>query len=177
MSTIWGPFFWEKKAPAATYPQVQGFQKYGGPFFWKKKAPAATYPQVQGFQKSRGHFCGKTKALAATYPQVQGFQKCGGHFSEKIKRLRQRSQPLRASKSLGPFFKNILSGNRLLIFPIMVTQKSIWSKSHSGYCFRLPLAWNLFEPAISGHSGQVRSALWTIGVCSACCDQIHSRPE
>ena len=46
-----GPFFWEKKAPAATYPQVQGFQKYGSLFCGKKKAPAATYPQVQGFQK------------------------------------------------------------------------------------------------------------------------------
>ena len=47
-----GPFFVEKKkAPAATYPQVQGFQKYGAPFLWKKKAPAATYPQVKGFQK------------------------------------------------------------------------------------------------------------------------------
>ena len=45
-----GPFFVEKKkAPAATYPQVQGFQKYGAPFLWKKK-PAATYPQVKGFQ-------------------------------------------------------------------------------------------------------------------------------
>ena len=50
MSKIWGPFFWEKKAPAATYPQVQGFQKYGG-HFSEKKAPAATYPQDKGFQK------------------------------------------------------------------------------------------------------------------------------
>ena len=103
----------------------------------------------------------KKKAPAATCPEVEGFQKHGGHFSEK-KRLRQRSQPLRASKSLGPFFKNSLSRNRLnrlLIYPIMVTKKSIWSKSHSGYCFRLPLAWFFFEPAISGHSGQVRSAL------------------
>ena len=46
-----GHFSGKKKAPAATYPQVQGFQKYGGHFFVEKKAPAATYPQVQGFQK------------------------------------------------------------------------------------------------------------------------------
>ena len=45
-----GAIFLEKKAPAATYPQVQGFQKYGA-LFCEKKAPAATYPQVQGFQK------------------------------------------------------------------------------------------------------------------------------
>ena len=32
-----GPFFWRKK--------------YGAFFFWRKKAPAATYPQVGGFQK------------------------------------------------------------------------------------------------------------------------------
>ena len=41
----------KKKTPAATYPQVQGFQKYGSLFCGKKKAPAATYPQVKGFQK------------------------------------------------------------------------------------------------------------------------------
>ena len=46
-----GPFFVEKKAPAATYPQAKGFQKYGALFCGKKKAPAATYPQVKGFQK------------------------------------------------------------------------------------------------------------------------------
>ena len=48
---IWGPFLLKKKAPAATYPQVKGFQKYGALFCRKKKAPAATYPQVKGFQK------------------------------------------------------------------------------------------------------------------------------
>ena len=137
-------FLRKKKAPAATYPLAQGFQKYGVHFSGEKKAPAATYPQVQSFQKSRGHFSGKKKAPAATYPQVQGFQKYGGHFpKKKKKRLQQRSQPLRASKNLGPFFKNVLSRNRLnrlLIYPIMVTKKSIWSKSHSGYCFRLSLA-------------------------------------
>ena len=34
---IWVPFLWKKKAPAATYPQVQGFQKYGGHFSEKKR--------------------------------------------------------------------------------------------------------------------------------------------
>ena len=29
----------------------EGFQKYGAPFCEEKKAPAATYPQVRGFQK------------------------------------------------------------------------------------------------------------------------------
>ena len=90
-------------------------------------------------QKSGAHFSEKKKAPAATCPEAQGSQ-----------------------KNLGPFFKNMLSRNRLnrlLIYPIMVTKKSIWSKSHSGYCFRIPLAWNLFEPAISGHSGQVRLPL------------------
>ena len=57
-------------------------QKSGAHFSEKKKAPAATYPQVQGFQKYGGHFSEK-KAPAATYPQVQGDQKYGGHFSEK----------------------------------------------------------------------------------------------
>ena len=34
---IWGPFFWKKKAPAATYPLAQGFQKYGDHFSAKKE--------------------------------------------------------------------------------------------------------------------------------------------
>ena len=33
---IWGPFFWKKKAPAATYPQT-GLPEIWGPFFLKKK--------------------------------------------------------------------------------------------------------------------------------------------
>ena len=32
-----GPFFWRKKTPAATHPQVRGFQKYGGHFSEEKK--------------------------------------------------------------------------------------------------------------------------------------------
>ena len=32
-----GPFLWEKKAPAATYPQAKGFQKYGALFGGRKK--------------------------------------------------------------------------------------------------------------------------------------------
>ena len=38
---IWGPFFWEKKAPAATYPQVKGFQKFG---------PLGIQAEKQGFR-------------------------------------------------------------------------------------------------------------------------------
>ena len=34
---IWVPFLWGKKAPAASYPQARGFQKYGALFFWEKK--------------------------------------------------------------------------------------------------------------------------------------------
>ena len=45
-----GPFFLEKKMPAATCPQVRGFPKYGA-LFLEKQAPAATYPQVEGYEK------------------------------------------------------------------------------------------------------------------------------
>ena len=48
--------FLEKEAPAATYPQVRGFQKSGALFSGEKKAPAATYPQFRGFQKYGGLF-------------------------------------------------------------------------------------------------------------------------
>ena len=84
-----GPFLGEK-TPAATYPQVMGFQK-SGVSFSGKKAPAASYPQVRGFQKYGGRFSGEkksacvgasknmgapfsgeTKAPAAMYPQVRG---------------------------------------------------------------------------------------------------------
>ena len=40
-----------------------GVWKSGGHFSGKKKAPAATYPQVQGFHKYGGHFSGKKKRL------------------------------------------------------------------------------------------------------------------
>ena len=43
-----------------------GVRKSGDHFSEKKKAPAATYPQVQGFQNYEGHFSEKIKAPAAT---------------------------------------------------------------------------------------------------------------
>ncbi len=76
-----GHFSGETKAPAATCPEAQGFQKYGAAIFLRKK-----------------------KAPAATYPQVGGLQKYGGHFSGKKKRLRQRAQKLRACKNMGVIF-------------------------------------------------------------------------
>ena len=45
-----GRFFWKKNA-CGNVPTSQGLPEIWGPFFVKKKAPAATYPQVQGFQK------------------------------------------------------------------------------------------------------------------------------
>ena len=38
---IWGPFLPKKKAPAATYPQVKGFQKFG---------PLGIQAEKQGFR-------------------------------------------------------------------------------------------------------------------------------
>ena len=46
-----GPFFVEKKGACGNVPTSQGLPEIWGPFFWKKKAPAATYLQVKGFQK------------------------------------------------------------------------------------------------------------------------------
>ena len=40
---MWGPFFWEKTVPAATYPQVRGFQKYGGQFYEKNSLEQRTH--------------------------------------------------------------------------------------------------------------------------------------
>ena len=69
-----GAFFPGKKAPAATYPQVRGFQKYGGLFCGKKSA-CGNVPTSQGLPKIWGLFLPEKKAPAATYPQVKGFQK------------------------------------------------------------------------------------------------------
>ena len=66
----------KKKAPAATYPQVQGFQKYGGHFFWKKKRLRQRTHKLRA-SRNMGHFLWRKKAPAATYPQVRGFQKYG----------------------------------------------------------------------------------------------------
>ena len=71
-----GPFFVGKKGACGNVPTSSGLPEIWVPFLWKKKAPAATYPQVQGFQKYGGHFSEK-KTPAATYPQVKGFQKFG----------------------------------------------------------------------------------------------------
>ena len=90
------------QSPSWAFVSRKMAQKSGGHFSEKKKAPAATYPQTQGFQKYGGHFSGKKKAPAATYPQAQGFQKYGGHFSEKKRRLRQRTHKFRASKHFHP---------------------------------------------------------------------------
>ena len=96
-----GHFSEGKTAPAATYPQVQGFQKYGG-HFSEKKAPAATYPQVEGFQKSRGHFSGK-KGACGNVPTSSGLPKIWGPFFwRKKKRLRQCTHKFRASRNLAP---------------------------------------------------------------------------
>ena len=76
-----------------------------GPFFCgKKEAPAATYPQVRGFQKYGALFCGRKKTPAATYPQVKGFQKYETLFCGETKRLRQRTHKLRASRNMGVIF-------------------------------------------------------------------------
>ena len=52
-----------------------GVWKSGGHFSGKKKAPAATYPQVQGFQKSGGHFSGEKKGACGNVVSRSGLPK------------------------------------------------------------------------------------------------------
>ena len=65
-----------KKAPAATDPQVRGFQKSGALLLVEKSA-CGNVPASQGLPEIWGLFSWKKKAPAATYPQVKGFQKFG----------------------------------------------------------------------------------------------------
>ena len=58
-------------------------QKSGAHFSEKKKAPAATYPQVQGFQKSRGHFSEKKRRLRQRTHKFKAFRNMGAIFLEK----------------------------------------------------------------------------------------------
>ena len=51
-------FLEKKKGACGNVPTSSGLPKIRRPFFWEKKAPAATYPQVQFFQKYEGHFPG-----------------------------------------------------------------------------------------------------------------------
>ena len=99
------------------------------------------------------------------FQEISKNQDGSGFFVQKIWNL-----VWNGTKFLKIFFTHLFFTrnrlNRVLIHPVMDTKKLIWPKSHSGYCFRLPLAWNLFEPAISGHSGhsgQVRSPLCILG--------------
>ena len=57
-----GPFFVEKRAPAATYPQARGFQKYEA-FFCGKKSACGNVPTSQGLPEIWGPlFCGEKSA-------------------------------------------------------------------------------------------------------------------
>ena len=80
---------------------VDPCQKIWGPFLPKKKAPAATYPQVKGFQKYGALFCRK-KGACGNVPTSQGLPEIWGPFLPKKKRLRQRTHKLRASRNLAP---------------------------------------------------------------------------
>ena len=88
-------------------------QKYGSLFCGKKKAPAATYPQVQGFQKYEGNLSEK-KGACGNVVSRSGLPKIWGPFFWKKKRLRQRSQPLGASRNsrghFGGHFLNFVGG-------------------------------------------------------------------
>ena len=57
-----GHFSGKKKGACGNVPTSLGLPNIWGAIFWEKNAPAATYPQVQGFQKSGGHFSGKKSA-------------------------------------------------------------------------------------------------------------------
>ena len=46
-----GALFCGKKSACGNVPTSQGLPEIWGLFFLEKKAPAATYPQVKGFQK------------------------------------------------------------------------------------------------------------------------------
>ena len=138
-----GPFFAEKRGACGNVPRSSGLVKIWSYFSGKKKRLQQRTQKLRAC-KNMGAIFLRKKAPAATCPETQGVQKYGGHFSEKKQNACgnvPRSSGL--PKRWGPFFKNILSRNRLnrlLIYPIMVTKKSIWSKSHSGYCFQLPVA-------------------------------------
>ena len=66
-----GAIFLKKKAPAATYPQIKGFQIYGGHF------PTPLTPKRHGstkFHKKVKNLLelAKTRALSQTYPGIFG---------------------------------------------------------------------------------------------------------
>ena len=104
-----------------------------GAIFLKKKAPAATCPEAQGFQKSGGHFSEKKKPLRQRAQKLRASKNMGGHFSEKKKAPAATCPEAQGfQKNLGPFFKHILSRNRLnrlLIYPIMVTKNPFGPKA------------------------------------------------
>ena len=72
-----GAIFLEKKAPAATYPQARGLQKYGAHFSEKKKRLRQRTHKLGASKNMGAVFLEKKKAPAATYPQVRGFQDLG----------------------------------------------------------------------------------------------------
>ena len=89
--------------PAATYPQVMGFQKYGG-YFSEKKNVCGNVPTSSGFPKNQGPFFWKKRRLRHRTHKFRASRNMGPFFPRtKKKRLRQRTHKFRASKNMGPF--------------------------------------------------------------------------
>ena len=98
-----------------------GAWKAGG-HFSEKKAPAATYPQVQGFQKSRGHFM-KKKSACGNVPRSSGLPKRWGPFFKNIlsrSRLnRLLIYPIMVTKKI-----HLVQKPFRLLFPATISLKS-----------------------------------------------------
>ena len=61
-SKIMGAFLWKKKRLRQRTHKLGASKNMGAIFLRKEKAPAATYPQVRGFQKHGGHLSEKKSA-------------------------------------------------------------------------------------------------------------------
>ena len=71
------------QSPSWAFVSRKMTQKSGGHFSEKKKAPAATYPQVQGFQKYEGHFSEKKKLRQRSQP-LRASKKSGTIFQKYV---------------------------------------------------------------------------------------------
>ena len=107
-------------------------QKYGFLFCRKKKAPAATYPQVQGFQKYGSFFCGK-KGACGNVPTSQGLPEIwppwdsgrktrfsNGLAYNRSKVSVRKSQTgfavINFSRSIFPYMSNIYENGKMMRF-------------------------------------------------------------
>ena len=155
MSKIWGAIFLKKKKRLRQRAQkLRASKNMGGHFSEKQKAPAATCPEAQGFQKYGGHFSEKKKRLRQRSQPLRASKKSGTIFQKCC--IQKPAKPASDLSHNGHQKIHLVQKPFRLLFPATISLKSFWT----GYFrpFRpgtfTTLHWGYMKniPSISGNN-------------------------